>query len=257
MPRAHLVRFALAAGLAAASLQAASTSIGTIVHEPASQASGLSEADSVTGGRNGSEVRLDNGGTIWLGRGARAVFHRDRMVLERGGANLQLADDYQILAGRVTLHPRGASTVTVALLDTGHVALALWSGAMRVLAGADTLLESCPPGRILEVAMAMPPSQSPGSPGGGTPGGPGRAGPGGCQCQVCLQGNISTQGQPPNQKVFITDDLRGCKVELPVFPPGCAAIAAKNGGRVAICANVDQEGGSEGQHRLGRGSGDL
>jgi hypothetical protein len=34
-------------------------------------------------------VRLDNGGTIWLGRGARAVFHRDRMVLEHGGANLQ------------------------------------------------------------------------------------------------------------------------------------------------------------------------
>jgi hypothetical protein len=107
-----------------------------------------------------SEVHLVSGDTIRLGLGARGTFYEDHMVLEQGSANVSLHGEYQVWAKQLAVQPRSASTASIALLTTGNVAMAVYSGAMRVLGDSATSID-LPKGRTQEFAFAPQTSQSP------------------------------------------------------------------------------------------------
>lgn len=145
---------------------AASPAIGTIVTKGAfrvdnTTVSGnatLFEGSLLETAGAASSVQLNSGARVSLAADSRGRLFGDRLVLEKGGSNLENSTGFRLVALGLTIQPdRSASTGSVIFDGTRRVRVSAVTGSLRVLNTSGQLVANLAPG----VALAFEPQQGP------------------------------------------------------------------------------------------------
>jgi len=153
MLRISLVSFFTALGLVAANTPiGVATVIGSIRVDSVDVRSNATVFDGVSleTNINPSQIALRNGNRLELAADSGGRIYTDRLLLEKGFAQLHASSKYLVIANSLQVVPKSASTLRIGHLSSNTVQLAVLSGEAQVLNSAGVLLASVSPSRALE-----------------------------------------------------------------------------------------------------------
>jgi hypothetical protein len=246
MRRMWIVEYAALSLAFSASLVSApgEGAIGKVTDIPDTAARGVSQAGGICASAAGSRIILDSGSNIWLAPGARGTFYRDHLELESGGASMRLSSGFEVRVNDFTFRADEAASAAILMLDSGHTALAVRAGTIRVASNGVVIAPAVRVGQSLEFAMAQSPSSGGTTGAGGNGNRNGNPATGNCSCTICVEGTISIA----SGKTYIKDDLTGATIEIVL---GRGVEAPKNGDRKIACINVTQKANDKNEGMVG------
>lgn len=103
------------------------------------------EGSIVETGAASSEVALRNGAKLQLGKDSRARILSDRIVMEKGIAQVSAPESFEVNAANLRIHSGGRSRINM----TEGVLVASLSGSTRVSSASGMLLAAIPAGRSM------------------------------------------------------------------------------------------------------------
>lgn len=100
---------------------------------------------------NPSQIALKGGTRLELGAESAGQIYLDRLVLQKGVAQLHVSSKYSILASSMRVVPDKASTVRIEYLTGESIEVSVLRGEARVLNREGILLASVSPNRAIEL----------------------------------------------------------------------------------------------------------
>jgi hypothetical protein len=99
---------------------------------------------------NPSQIALRNGNRLELAADSSGTVYTDRLILDRGVAQLHASSKYSVLANSLRVVPEKTSTVRIGHLSGNTIQVSVLSGEAQVFDKSGSLLASVVPSRALE-----------------------------------------------------------------------------------------------------------